>query len=90
MKTSLIVLALLVAPFISFAVDCSVIPEACANGPLPHQWGDAPRFWDATVNAWMVDITGTQYYRDQMTKLRKEMKEKGFCSQFPTFAEWCK
>lgn len=86
----IIAIALVLLPVVSFAaVDCSQI--SCDNGPLPDQWGkSAPRYFDQALNAWFVDITGTQYYRDQMTKLGQELKAKNQCALFPMFAVWCK
>lgn len=36
------------------------------------------------------DLTSTQYYRDQMMNLARELIAKGFVNQFPQYEEWYK
>ena len=86
----LLVVALLVLPIASFAYTCPGAVECEGNGKLTNQWGSAPRFWNAPLGAWYVDITGTQAFRDHMTRTGHELYLKGFCGQFPSMAQWCR
>jgi len=46
--------------------------------------GDCPKWYPMNC----VDLTGTQAYKDQMFYIARELKAKGFASQFPMFAKW--
>ena len=76
-------------PFLASADICGK-PE-CANGPVEFgqraEWKDAPVRHDPIWGD-VQDISGTEWYKNQMRSIAQQLKAKGILSLFPSLQVW--
>jgi hypothetical protein len=84
-----LVLALAV-PFVGYA-HTHICKTQCANSPVEFgqrpEWQNAPVRKDALGHE-VQDISGTEWFKNQMRSIGQQLKATGLLSLFPSFQSW--
>jgi hypothetical protein len=88
-----IIFALVLAVAMPFAVSAHnhTCKTQCANGPVEFgqrpEWQGAPVRKDA-LGREVQDISGTEWFKNQMRSIAQQLKAKDVLSFFPSFQVW--
>jgi hypothetical protein len=80
----------LAVPFVGYA-HTHICKTQCANGPVEfgqrQEWQGAPVRKDS-LGREVQDISGTEWFKNQMRSIAQQLKAKGILSFFPSFQVW--